>query len=240
MNQAGKTITPLNMFFAVLFTVCLLLSNILASKIISVGSWPVTAGVIIFPISYIVNDIVTEVYGFQMARRIIWVGFIMNIFMVTIFSVAILLPSPEWFAGSSSFAATLGSTPRIAIAGLIAYLLGSWANAAVMSKLKVRSKKGEGFGIRAILSTVIGETIDSCIFIPLAFVGKIPVTKLLPMIFFLITFKTCYECLILPLTTIVVRKVKIYENIDVFDANISYGLFGADKDLLNGGRDGRE
>jgi uncharacterized integral membrane protein (TIGR00697 family) len=226
-DKIEKNVTFLNMFFTVLFTVCLLMSNILASKLIRIGYWSITAGVIVFPISYIINDIVAEVYGFRMARRIIWIGFIMNIFMVAIFSLAIVLPSPVWYEGSIAFATALGSTPRIVVAGLLAYLLGSWANAAIISKLKTRSRNGEKFGFRAILSTLIGESIDSLIFIPLVFIGSVPFTEMIPMIILQIVFKTSYECLILPLTAVIVKKVKRYENIDVFDDNISYGLFGA-------------
>ena len=217
-------VTNLCLFFAVLFTTALLVSNILAAKLIIVGSWSMAASIIVFPISYIINDVLTEVYGFRVAWKIIWFGFAMNILMVLAFIVAIALPSPDWFKGAEAFAATLGSTPRIVVAGLIAYLLGSSVNAFVISRLKVVSKDGRQFEMRAILSTLAGEFIDSIIFVPIAFLGSMPYKELLSMIVMQVLLKTLYECIILPITSTVVRKVKIYEGVDVFDKDVRYGF----------------
>lgn len=214
----------LYVFLSVVFTTCLLLSNILAAKLIAIGPWSVTAGVLLFPISYIVNDIIVEVYGFRMARKIIWIGFAMNIFMVLVFQIAIIMPSPDWFDRGGAFTTTLSSTPRLVCAGLIAYLMGSWANAAVISKLKTLSKNGSKFATRAILSTLIGESIDTSIFVPIAFLGKVSVLHLVQIIMIQVILKTSYECVILPLTIILVKKIKAYENLNTFDDGITYWL----------------
>jgi uncharacterized integral membrane protein (TIGR00697 family) len=222
--STGKN-SKLFTFFAVLFTTCLLLSNIMAAKMIQIGAWSMTAGILVFPISYIVNDITVEVYGYRKARSIIWFGFAMNFFMVLAFALAIVIPSPTWFSGAEAFADTLGSTPRIVTAGLVAYLIGSWANAAVLSKLKVISKSGNKFGLRAIVSTLVGETLDSGLFVPLAFWGTMTYVQLLQMIGLQVLMKTLYECVILPITSVIVKRVKAYENLDVFDDGVKYGLF---------------
>jgi uncharacterized integral membrane protein (TIGR00697 family) len=217
-------ITFLCMAFSVLSIVCLLLSNILASKIVNVYGFHITAGAIVFPISFIVSDIITEVYGFRMARAVIWLGFSMNILMVIFFALAIALPSPSWADENAAFSQTLGSTPRFVLAGLAAYLLGSWANAVVLSKLKLRSKGGSKFGIRAVLSTLIGEGIDSIVFILFAFADSVPFESLIRMIAVQIVFKSTYECLVLPLTVLVVKKVKKCEGIDIYDEGVSYSM----------------
>jgi hypothetical protein len=204
------------MFFGILFTTCLLVANIIAAKQIQLGPWVVTAGVLCFPISYILSDVVAEVYGFIAARRIIWIAFGMNLLMVIIFMLAIAWPAPVWYQNSEAFATTLGSTPRLLIASLIAYLIGSWLNAAIISKMKV-AQKGKGFGIRAVLSTLAGEFVDSLIFLPIAFLGVLPLE---------VSVKTLYEILALPLTAFVVRKVKAYEQLDTFDDGVKRSLVG--------------
>lgn len=219
-----KTVTPLYMFFGVLFVTCLLLSNIAASKMIMIGPWAVTAGILIFPIAYIMSDVIAEVYGFKKARNIMWLGFAMNAFMVLYFMLAIAIHPPVWFEGQSAFATVLGSTPRLFVASLTAYVCGAFLNAAVISKMKVLTK-GKGFSIRAVVSTIIGESVDSTLFITIAFIGILPKAALLPMIITQLIMKTVYEIVVLPFTSVLVRKVKKVEKLDTFDTGVKYGLF---------------
>jgi len=203
------TYSPIFLYMAISFVVCLLLSNILASKLLKVGIFSVTAGVLVFPISYIINDILSEVYGFEKTKKVIVCGFLLNVFMVLIFEIAIILPSPEWFENNEYFKIILGSTPRVALAGLVAYLLGSLVNTKVLVKMK--NKQNNKFGIRAIVSTLLGEMTDSFIFVPIAFLGTISFVQMSEMIFIQVVLKTIYEIICLPLTTIIVKKVKEYE-----------------------------
>ncbi len=176
-NTYRENITSLFLFFSTVFITCLLLSNILAAKLLRIGNWSITAGVLVFPISYILNDIMTEIYGFKLAKKVIYMGFLMNFFMVLVFSLAIVLPAPDWYETSDEFATILGSTPRITIAGLAAYLSGSLVNASIMNRMKAKSVNGRKFGLRAVVSTIVGETVDSCVFIPIAFGGLISTGK---------------------------------------------------------------
>lgn len=195
------------LYLSIVFVVCLLLSNILASKLLKVGSYSVTSGVLVFPISYIINDILAEVYGYDKTKKVIIIGFLMNLFMSLIFLLAIYLPSPEWFENEDAFKTILGSTPRIALAGFLAYICGSLANAKVLVKMKDSSR----FGVRAILSTIVGESFDSVIFVLISFIGNLTVNQLIEMIILQVSIKTIYEIICLPITTIVVNKVKEYE-----------------------------
>jgi uncharacterized integral membrane protein (TIGR00697 family) len=212
------------MFAGILFATCLLISNILATKILMIGPWAAPAGVLIFPIAYILNDVITEVWGFAKARLIIWTGFAMNVLAVLFFTVGIVVPGAPFWQNQEAFATILGNTPRIVAASLSAYLVGSFLNAFVMSRMKVLTK-GKGFSGRAILSTVVGESADSLIFISIAFAGIFPFGVLVTMIFTQAMLKTVYEILILPFTVWVVGFVKRVEGVDTFDTNLSYNLF---------------
>jgi hypothetical protein len=219
-----KTVSVLFMFAGILFAICLLISNILATKIILIGPWAAPAGVLIFPIAYIINDVIVEVWGYKKARLIIWSGFAVNLLAALFFTLAIAVPAAPFWQNQSAFSTILGSTPRIIIASLLAYLTGSFLNAFVMSKVKVLMK-GKDFSVRAILSTLVGETADSMIFITIAFVGNLPFNVLIGMIFTQACIKTVYEIVILPFTIIVVKWVKKVEKIDTFDESISYNPF---------------
>jgi len=219
-----REVSVLFMLAGILFATCLLISNILATKILMIGPWAAPAGVLIFPIAYILNDVITEVWGFAKARLIIWTGFAVNILAVLFFTIGIVIPGASFWQNQEAFATVLGNTPRIVVASLSAYLIGSFLNAFVMSRMKVASK-GRGFGLRAILSTLVGESADSIIFVSIAFAGIFPIGVLLTMIFTQAVLKTVYEVLILPVTIWVVGFVKRIEGVDVFDANLSYNLF---------------
>ena len=219
-----KTVSVLFMFAGILFAICLLISNILATKIILVGPWIAPAGVLIFPIAYILNDVIVEVWGYQKARLIIWSGFAVNILAVMFFTLAMVAPSAPFWKNQEAFSTILGSTPRIVVASLMAYLTGSFLNAYVMSKVKVLMK-GKDFSVRAILSTLIGEAADSFIFIIIAFAGNLPFHVLMGMVLTQACIKTAYEIVILPFTIVIVKWVKRVEGVDSFDESISYNPF---------------
>lgn len=219
-----NSVSVLFMLAGILFATCLLISNILATKILMIGPWSAPAGVLIFPVAYILNDVITEVWGFTKARLIIWTGFAVNVLAVVFFTAGIVIPGAPFWQNQEAFATILGNTPRIVLASLSAYLIGSFLNAFVMSRMKVLTK-GKGFSARAILSTLAGESADSLIFISIAFAGVFPFGVLITMIFTQAMIKTVYEILILPVTIWVVNFVKRVEGVDTFDTNLSYNLF---------------
>lgn len=219
-----REVSVLFMLAGILFATCLLISNILATKILLIGPWAAPAGVLIFPLAYILNDVITEVWGFGKARLIIWTGFAVNILAVVFFTLGIVIPGAPFWPNQEAFGTVLGNTPRIVVASLSAYLIGSFLNAFVMSRMKVATK-GKGFGIRAIASTLAGESADSLIFISIAFAGIFPAGVLITMIFTQAMLKTVYEIMILPVTIWVVNFVKRVEGVDAFDTNRSYNLF---------------
>ena len=203
--------SKLYVYLGIGFVVCLLLADILATKIFAIGKYSVPSSIMIFPVSFIINDILAEVYGYKNAKRIIVMGFFMRLLMVTLFTLAIIIPAPDWYTNSDAFKTILGSTPRIVLAGFLSYFCGSLANAKVLVKMKSRSEKG--FGIRAIVSTIAGEGIDSLIFIPVAYLGTVEFSQIIKMIILQVTLKTLYEAVCLPLTTVVIKHTKKYESI---------------------------
>ena len=211
------------MLLGILFNVCLIAANLLETKVIQVGSLTVTAGLLVFPISYIINDCIAEVWGFKKARLIIWSGFAMNFFVVALGLIAVAIPAAPFWEGEEHFNFVFGMSPRIVAASLMAFLVGSFLNAYVMSKMKVASQ-GRNFSARAIWSTVVGETADSLIFFPVAFGGVIAWKELLIMMGIQIVLKSMYEVIILPVTIRVVKAIKKIDGSDVYDTNISYNV----------------
>lgn len=211
------------MLLGILFNVCLIAANLLETKVIQVGGIAVTAGLLVFPISYIINDCIAEVWGFKKARLIIWTGFAMNFFVVAVAQIAVALPAASFWEGEEGFNFVFGMAPRIVAASLTAFLVGSFLNAYVMSRMKIASQ-GKNFSARAILSTVVGESADSLIFFPMAFGGVIPIKELMIMMGVQIILKSFYEVLILPITIRVVKLIKRVEGNDVYDENISYNI----------------
>lgn len=212
------------MLCGLLFTVCLTVANIIEQKTISLGPVEATAGLLIFPISYIVNDLIAEVWGFRKARLIIWSGFAMNFLAVIFFILSIKLPGSENFTSQNEFSLILGKTARLTISSFLAFLFGSFLNALVMSKMKLL-QKGRNFSIRAILSTLAGEGADSFVFFILAFYGILPNHDLIVLIITQTGMKTLYEILILPITNKIVLWLKKSEATDAYDTNISYNPF---------------
>ncbi len=216
-----KTFSLAFVLLGILFNVCLILSNLLEVKLIQIGPLLATGGLLVFPISYILNDCIAEVWGYKKARLIIWSGFAMN-FMVVLFiqAVAVLPAAPGWDK-QEAFVSVFEYTPRIAFASFLAFLIGSFLNAYVMSRMKVASK-GKHFSLRAIVSTIIGESADSLIFFPIAFGGIIPLEQMAVFIVTQAALKTAYEIIVLPLTVRVVKYIKRVDHADVYDESISY------------------
>lgn len=214
---------------AVICSACLVVSNILAVKQFDINLFgiimPATTAMLIFPISYIINDCIVEVWGYRAARLVIWIAFITNFFVIVLFQMSVALPpSTHWVDMQGAYSAVLAQTPRIAIASLLAFLVGSFLNAYIMSTLKVRHN-GKYFGIRAIISTVAGELVDTFIFTMLAFLGVIPFDVVVKIIITETIIKTLYEIVILPITTQMVKRLKRREGIDVYDKDIAYSIF---------------
>lgn len=224
MQKEKKTVSVLFMLFSILFCVCLITANVLETKQISVGPFNITGGLIVFPISYIINDSVCEVWGYGKARMLIWIGFAMNFLFVTFGALCDLLPAAPYWENEAGFHAIFGLAPRIAAASFVAFIIGSFVNAYVMSRMKI-SSGGRNFSARAILSTVYGETADSLIFFPLALGGVVPLRELPILIISQVVLKTLYEILVLPVTIRVVRATKRYEGEDVYDNNVNYSIW---------------
>lgn len=207
-----------------LFVTSLLVSNIIASKIASFGPYFLPAAVIIFPITYILADILTEVYGYAAMRRCIWTGFLCNLFAVIVYTIASMLPAAPFYADQSAFATIFGAAPRMLIASYIAYLIGSFTNAYILAKLKMRTK-GRFLWLRTIVSTLVGEGLDSSIFISIAFSSIFPWSQVGVMICTQWIFKCAIEILATPLTYAIVIGIKKKEGIDHFDHTTNFQPF---------------
>ena len=223
MKRKETSVSLLFLLFSMLFTVCLITANLLGTKQIALGPINVTGGLLIFPVSYIINDCVCEVWGYRKARLLIWTGFLMNFLFVMVCALCDAIPGAPYWNNQEGFHAIFGLAPRIAAASFMAFLVGSFLNAYVMSRMKV-SSKGKHFSLRAVASTLIGEGADSLIFFPLAFYGVIPTSELPILMFWQVVLKTSYEVVVLPITIRVVNMVKAYEGEDVYDEGISYDM----------------
>ena len=223
MEKKQNNVSVLFMLFSILFCVCLIAANVLETKQISVMGISLTGGLIVFPVSYIINDCVCEVWGYRKARLLIWMGFVMNFFFVMLGAVCDAIPGAPYWHNDEGFHAIFGLAPRIAAASFVAFLAGSFVNAYVMSRMKI-SSKGKNFSARAVLSTVFGESVDSLIFFPLALSGVVPASELPVLMFWQVILKTAYEVVVLPVTIRIVHRLKEYEGEDVYDNGISYNV----------------
>ena len=224
MTKSKQQVSVLFMLFSILFCVCLIVANILETKQISVLGISLTGGLIVFPISYIINDCVCEVWGFQKARLLIWTGFAMNFFFVSMGALCDWIPGAPYWTNEAGFNAIFGLAPRVAAASFVAFIVGSFANAYVMSKMKIRDK-GRNFSLRAILSTIVGESFDSVIFFPLALGGVVPTEELPKLMLWQVLLKTVYEVIALPITIRIVKALKEHEGEDTYDNGVNYSIW---------------
>ncbi len=218
----NKSFSPAFLLMTVLFVVCLITSNLFAAKVFSIGKIALPCAVLIFPVSYILNDCFTEVWGYRKARLVIWIAFAMNLFVALAAQLAVILPAASFWNGGEHFDFVFKMAPRVLLASLLAFLAGSTFNSYVLSKMKV-AQGGKGFSLRAIVSSLAGECLDSLIFMPIAFWGT-PLRNLAWMMLCQVTFKVIYEIVILPVTSRVVTSLKAREE-DAYDTDIHYNPF---------------
>ncbi len=208
-----KTVSKTQLILTVLSTTALLIANILSAKQFQLPfGITMTGAIIVFPITYILSDLFSEVYGYKWSRFTCYLGFAMNIFMVFAFQIAIVTPAPDYWLNQEAFATVLGSTPRILIASLSAFIIGDLVNDKVFCKMKAKHSDMKGFANRAIVSSFCGEIVDSAIFIPLAFIGTMPAKTLVVMGITQVCLKVTYEIIIIPVTTAITRKIKEAES----------------------------
>lgn len=223
-QQANKTHPKHSHWFVILvalFITCLITANIIAVKLISIFGLVLPAAIIIFPISYILGDVLTEVYGYRQARRVIWLGFFCNLILVVAIWLAQLLPVASFWDGQGAYERILGYTPRILAASFVAYLVGEFSNSFVLAKMKIATN-GRWLWTRTIGSTLVGQGLDSLVFITLAFVGTIPPAALVSAILTQWVAKSMYEAAVTPLTYKVVNFLKRYEGLDVYDYDTQF------------------
>jgi uncharacterized integral membrane protein (TIGR00697 family) len=206
---------------AALFITCLITANIIAVKLVSVAGLVLPAAVIIFPISYIVGDVLTEVYGYQRARQVIWLGFMCNLIAVAAIWLGGLLPAASFWDGQEAYQRILGYTPRLLAASFLAYLAGEFANSFVLAKMKIFTN-GRWLWTRTIGSTLVGQGLDSLVFITGAFLGTIPLAGLASTIVTQWLAKSAYEALATPVTYAAVNFLKRQEGTDVYDYSTKF------------------
>ncbi|MBF8267784.1 MAG: conserved hypothetical integral rane protein [Dehalococcoidia bacterium] len=214
-------VTPTFVVVVALFITCLIAANIIAVKLVSLFGHVLPAAIIIFPMSYIIGDILTEVYGYHRARAVIWLGFLCNLVAVAAFWGGGLLPSAPVWEHQKAYDTILGYTPRLLGASFCAYLLGELTNSAVLARMKVWTR-GHWLWSRTIGSTVVGQGLDSLVFISLAFVGTVPDSLLVRMVLTQWTAKVIYEAAATPLTYLVVAWLKRREGVDHYDYDTSF------------------
>ena len=214
MKKTNERISFLQLVLTVLFVSALLISNVITSKqVLLPFDIVMTGAVFIFPITYILSDLFSEIYGYKYSRKTCYLAFAMNLFMVIVFQLVIETTSPEFWNNQQAFETVLGNTPRILFASLSAFVIGDYINDRVFKKLKDKHPKDhKGFGFRAIASSFCGELVDSLIFLPIAFIGQMPITSLIEMTIMQVLIKTGYEIVILPVTKYIVKVVSNYEN----------------------------
>ena len=223
-DSGGAPGTPIGRWLPLvtgLFVTVLIISNIVAVKLVTIGPLVVTAAIVLFPISYIVADVLTEVYGYAVARRTIWIGFMCNVVAVLAIVVGGLIPPAPFWEQQAAYDAILGYSVRLLLASFVAYLGGEFLNAFVLAKLKVRTA-GRHLWLRTISSTVVGQAVDSALFVTVAFVGVLPAEALAMAITSQWAAKVLYETLATPLTYAVVRFLKRSEGVDHYDRDTRF------------------
>jgi uncharacterized integral membrane protein (TIGR00697 family) len=204
-----------------LFVTCLITANILAVKLVAAGPLIVPAGLVIFPLSYLFGDVLTEVYGYAVTRRVIWLGFSCNLLTVIAIAIAGAAPAAPFWQHQAAYATILGGTPRLLAASFAAYLLGEFCNSYILAKLKIATK-GRWLWTRTIGSTVVGQGLDSAVFVSLAFLGTLATGDLVTTILSQWLIKTVYEIVATPLTYAIVSHLKRVEGVDTYDYHTNF------------------
>ena len=219
-NASKPRVTGLFLVLAALFATLLITSNITAVKIVQVWGRILPAAIVLFPITYILGDVLTEVYGFRFARRVIWLGFLCNAVAVVGFWICGSLPAATFWEDQEAYQTILGYTPRLLVASFAGYLVGELSNAMILSRLKVATQ-GRWLWTRTITSTIVGQGVDSAIFITVAFAGTMAGGNLVELLLTQWVVKVLYETAATPLTYAVVTFVKRHEGIDTYDRQVS-------------------
>ncbi|HWT11621.1 MAG TPA: queuosine precursor transporter [Allosphingosinicella sp.] len=228
---AGRPLRHFDLVIAAFVTI-LLLSNVLGAGKVAVidlpglGSWPFGAGILFFPVSYVIGDVLTEVYGYARARRCIWAGFGALLFMALMAWVVVALPPAENWPGQAAYEQVFGQVPRIVLASIVAFWAGEFVNSYVLARMKVWTR-GRHLWLRTIGSTVAGQGVDSLIFYPLAFYGLWDGETLVPVLLTQWALKVAWEALLTPVTYAAVGFLKRSEGIDVYDERTDFSPFRA-------------
>ncbi len=217
----NRGISNVQMILTVIFVSALMITNVITAKqVLLPFNITTTGGLFIFPITYVLSDLFSEIYGYRWSRVTCYMAFFMNLLMVLFFTVAINSPAPDYWTEQEAFQTVLGHTPKVLVASLTAFILGDFVNDKVFSKMKEKFPEShEEFGKRAIFSSLCGEVVDSLIFFPIAFYGELPLSALWGMMLTEVIIKTGYEVVVLPITKLCVKKVSQYE-----EKNIAYNL----------------
>jgi uncharacterized integral membrane protein (TIGR00697 family) len=207
-----------------LFTATLLISNTLDNKIFALGGLDLPAGIILFPLAYLAADVLTEVYGYAASRSVIWTGLISLILMVVTYEIARILPPASFWKNQDAYVAILGNVPRIVAASITAYFIGEFCNSYVLAKIKVKMK-GKAMSVRFVLSTLVGQFVDTTVFVLIAFTGTFSTTELVTVTLSAWGVKVGWEVIALPLTIPFVKALKRAENEDYFDIHTNFSPF---------------
>jgi uncharacterized integral membrane protein (TIGR00697 family) len=218
---ASPAFSPLFVAIAALFCTSLIAANVIAVKLIEPFGWVVPAGIIIFPVTYIFGDVLTEVYGYGRARQVIWLGFFCNLLFVLAVVAAQHIEGASFWDGQDAYERILGYTPRLLAASFAAYLVGEFVNSFVLARLKVATS-GRFLWLRTISSTALGQGMDSLVFATIAFWGEVPNAELRAIIWHVWVLKTAYEALATPVTYLIVNRLKTIEGVDVYDRDINW------------------
>lgn len=211
-------------YIAVIFVSVMLISNVASSKIVSLGCFDFDAGTLLFPLSYIFGDVLTEVYGYKRTRKIIWLGFAMNVLMALVFMGVNVLPEAAEGGNGEAFREVLGWTPRIVLGSVLAFTVGGFVNSYILAKMKIWTK-GKMLWARTIGSTLVGEGFDTAIFVLVAFYGQVPNDLLTIIIISNYAFKVAVEVVFTPITYLIVGYLKKSEGVDVYDNNTNFNPF---------------
>ena len=213
--------SPLLLAVTAVFVACLVTSNIIAVKVVRIGPATLTGAIALFPLTYLFGDVLTEVWGYAVARTVIWTGFLANAVAVVFIAIAIALPVGGGWPDQAAFARLLGQSPRLVAASFVAYLCGEFLNSYVLARLKVATN-GRFLWVRTIGSTVVGQGVDSAIFVSLAFLGVLPGDVVGSIIVSLWLAKVAYEVVATPLTYVIVTFLKRVEGVDTYDRHTSF------------------